>query len=265
MKTILRTTAYIAVLFIASCQPVKENTGLIPITSSSEKAKELYNEAYQAMIRMDISRTGDLIDATLKEDPSLFMAKYLGLVFQVHMVRDADIIDKWLQDVVDFKGNLSEGEGLLQQICIKQQADQKTDISGIAKKIIELYPNDFWGYYELGTYQEYVLKDYAAAIVTFKLATERSNNPLIAYNFLGYNYMANKQMNEASVAFDKYIELAPDHANAYNAKGDYYYNIADYDHAYEYYMKAHEMDSAVFGLNGVEMATMMIDSLKNVK
>lgn len=265
MKTFLKTTAFIAVLLVASCQPKEPKTGLIPITSSSEKARELYNQAYQAMVRMDIAKTGELIDATLKEDPALFMAKYMGLVYQVHMVRDENSIDKWLQDVVDFKGKLSEGEGLLQQICIKQQADQKTDISAMAKKIIELYPNDFWGYYELGTYQEYALKDYSAAIETFKLATEKSNNPLIAYNFLGYNYMANKQMDEASAAFDKYIELAPNHANAYNAKADYYFNIADYNHAYEYYMKAHEMDSAVFGLDGAKMATMMIDSLKSIK
>ncbi|HLN53990.1 MAG TPA: tetratricopeptide repeat protein [Lentimicrobium sp.] len=262
MRTVLQTTTLIALLFMASCQTKQEDTGLIPLTSSSEKAKELYNQAYASMIRMDIGKTGELINKALKEDPSFFMAKYLGLIYQLHLVRDEAAIDKWLQDVIDFKGDLSKGEQLLQQISITQHADQKADVSSLAKEIITLYPKDFWGYYELGTYQEYALKDYSAAIETFKTAAEKSNNPIISYNFLGYNYMSNNQMAEAGAAFDKYIELAPDQANAYNSKGDYFYKVGDYDKAYEYYMKAHNMDSVVFGINGAEMAQMMIDSLK---
>lgn len=263
MKTLLNTLALIAVIFTMSCQK-QDSNGLIPISSSSDKAKETYEQAYQSMIRLKIGKTGELINAALKEDSALFMAKYLGLIYQLHFIGDDEIIDQWLQDVVDHKGNLSEGEDLLQQICRTQQSDQKSDISAMAKKIIELYPGDFWGYYELGTYQEYVLKDYAAAIETFKTATEKSNNPITSYNFLGYNYMANNQMEEAAATFDKCIELAPDHANSYNSKGDYYFKTKDYEKAYEYYMKAHSLDSAVFGINRAEMAKMMLDSLKQV-
>lgn len=263
MKTLSRTSALIVVLIIVSCQK-QDSNGLIPISASTDKAKVIYEQAYQSMIRLELSKTGELIEAALKEDSSLFMAKYLGLIYQVHFIGDEEIIDKWLQDVVDHKGNLSEGEELLQRICRTQQADQKSDISAMAKKIIELYPIDFWGYYELGTYQEYVLKDYPAAIETFKTAVEKSNNPITSYNFLGYNYMANNQMVEAAATFDKCIELAPDHANAYNSKGDYYYKTGDYEKAFEYYMMAHSLDSAVFGINGAEMAKMKMDSLKQV-
>ena len=263
MKTILKTSAFIAVLFVVSCK-MQENDDLIPITSASDKAKELYEQAYQSMIRLEIAKTGELINATLKEDSSFFMAKYLGLIYQVHFIGEEEIIDQCLQAVVDHKSKLSEGEQMLQQICMTQQADQKADISSIANEIIKHYPKDFWGYYELGAYQEYVLKDYAAAIETFKTAAEKSNNPITSYNFLGYNYMANNQLEEASAAFDKCIELAPDNANSYNSKGDYYYKTKDYEKAYEYYSKAHSMDSVVFGVNGAEMAKVMLDSLNRV-
>lgn len=263
MKTLLKTSALMAVILIVSCK-MQENNGLIPITSASDKAKELYEQAYQSMIRLEIAKTGELINASLIEDSSLFMAKYLGLIYQVHFIGEEEVIDQWLQDVIDHKTKLSKGEQMLQQICKTQQADQKADISTLANEIIKLYPKDFWGYYELGAYQEYVLKDHVAAIETFKTAAEKSNNPITSYNFLGYNYMANNQLEEAAAAFDKCIELAPDNANSYNSKGDYYFKTKDYEKAYEYYMKAHSMDSVVFGTNRAEMAKMMLDSLKVV-
>lgn len=259
MKTTAKILVAIAVLLVCSCQK-KNDSQLIPITSSSEKAIELYQQAYKAMIEIDVDQVSDLIKQALQEDPAFFMGKYLNLVREINFGGDTAVIKNLASGLVNTTGDLSDGEKLLQKITEMQLNDHHADISALAKELINKYPKDFWGYYELGVYQETVLKDYAAEIETFKAAAEKSNNPAISYNFLGYAYLSNNQLEEAGIAFDKYIELQPNVANAYNSKADYFMAAKDYQNAYEYFMKAHDMDSLTFGTKQAEKAKMMIDS-----
>jgi tetratricopeptide (TPR) repeat protein len=50
-------------------------------------------------------------------------------------------------------------------------------------------------------------------------------------------------MEEAEKSFDMYIELAPTLPNPYDSKGDYFIRLGEYEHAYEQYMKAFEIDA----------------------
>jgi len=61
------------------------------------------------------------------------------------------------------------------------------------------------------------------------------------YNMLGYNYMALGEMYQAKAAFEKYLELAPDEANAYDSMGEYYMVNKDYAKSAEYYDRAAAM------------------------
>ena len=67
---------------------------------------------------------------------------------------------------------------------------------------------------------------------------------------------------EAANAFDKYIELSPNHPNPYDSKGDYFMKIKDYRNAYESFMKAHEIDS-LWSFKKAMNAKAIADSLEN--
>ena len=55
----------------------------------------------------------------------------------------------------------------------------------------------------------------------------------LAYNQLGYAYLALEQFEKAEEAFNKYIDLVPEIANPYDSKGDYYMATEQYEKAYK--------------------------------
>ena len=61
--------------------------------------------------------------------------------------------------------------------------------------------------------------------------------------------MALEDWENAERALDNYIRLAPDQANPYDSKGDYFMNTEQYEEAAESYMKAYEIDPDAFSNN----------------
>ncbi|NBC08846.1 MAG: hypothetical protein GVY26_16770 [Bacteroidetes bacterium] len=53
--------------------------------------------------------------------------------------------------------------------------------------------------------------------------------------------MALGEMGKAKAAFEKYLELAPDEANAYDSMGEYYMVAKDYAKSAEHYDRAVEL------------------------
>lgn len=260
MKKIFLFATMMVVVMVFSCTK-KDESQKIPITASSEKVMELYNQAYIALSNMETEKLKGLVAGIKAEDPSFFMGQYMELLYQAHFGNNTDAYKKVAEEVVANKTKMSEGELLLQEIVKMQLTDANADISEVANKIITKYPKDFYGYYELGVYQW--RNNIEGAIETFKLAAEKSDNPAVATNFLGYAYLDNKQYSEAAEAFDKYNELAPI-ANAQLSKGNYYMAIKDYANAYQCYQMAHEMDSVNFGIKEVEAAKLLMDSTSTV-
>jgi tetratricopeptide (TPR) repeat protein len=58
-----------------------------------------------------------------------------------------------------------------------------------------------------------------------------------------------KDYERAEAALDNYIRLAPEQANPYDSKGDYFMATEQYEEAYDSYMKAYEIDSAAFSVS----------------
>lgn len=258
MKQLLSLSIIALLILAMSCKKTPDN-GLIPITTSSEKALQFYNEAYASLAAANVTKFKEQIEQAFKEDPDFFMADYLMLIYNVNFVGDYESAGKYADAALNVKASLSEGEKLLQEIIRKQSADMKADISVEAQKIIEKYPKDFSGYYELSAYQ-LMTGNKDAQIETLKLATQNCQEQALAYNHLGYAYLNSNKLDEAGQAFNKYMELAPNQPNPYDSKGDYYMAIKDYATAYESYMKAHSIDTT-WSMKKAEQAKMMVDSL----
>jgi tetratricopeptide (TPR) repeat protein len=140
------------------------------------------------------------------------------------------------------EADLSKGEELLRSMLVALLEDPEADVSDIGKEIIELYPEDDQAYFPLSFYYM-IQNDDENLVQIHKTLLEITDNPAPIYNLLGYSYMDLGRMEEAEDAFDTYIELEPGIPNPYDSKGDYYMKAEDYEKAYEFYMKAYEIDT----------------------
>lgn len=247
----------VALSFIMlSCQ--SEHNGLIPVTAKTEKAVDLYYQAYTALTDINVPKFEELISQVMQEDSNFFMANYLMISYEANFRQDSVKAREYAEKAASINTKLSAGEGFLQRIVKLRLDNMQADVTDLAKGIIAQYPKDFWGYYELANYQG-LMKDFEGQIETIKTAAERSDKAAFAYNYLGYTYLSNEKYNEAAAAFDKYIELSPEIPNPYDSKGDYFMAVKEYQKAYDSYMKAHEIDT-LWGVKKAEKAKMMLDS-----
>jgi len=240
-------------------QCTKENKMIV--TTNSESAITLYNEAMTAWEDYYFSQFEKLMLEALKEDSDFFMANF-QLTQYYHYFKNEDKFKEYGEAVVNCKAKLSKGELLLKDVVSKLLEDSNADLTDLGKQLIKMYPNDVDAY-SLLIWHQYINEDAEGSLGTLKSMLEITDKPAPVYNMLGYTYMSLENNEEAEIAFNKYIELAPNHPNPYDSKGDYFMNIKDYTNAYEMFMKANEIDS-LWSFKKAMNAKAIADSLENM-
>ena len=254
------TIPILIIIIVLLCnQCTKENKMIV--TTNSESAITLYNEAMTAWEDYYFSQFEKLMLEALKEDSDFFMAKF-KLTQYYHYFKNEDKFKEYGEAVVNCKAKLSKGELLLKDVVSKLLEDSNADLTDLGKQLIKMYPNDVDAYSLLSWYQ-FINEDAEGSLGTLKSMLEITDKPASVYNLLGYTYMTLENNEEAKIAFDKYIELAPNLPNSYDSKGDYFMNIKDYTNAYEMFMKANEIDS-LWSFKKAMNAKAIADSLENM-
>ncbi len=238
LKILLLTTIVSFVCF--STSRAQEKSKMMIPTSSSEKAVQLYYQSLEAAENAEANKSLQLMNEALQEDPNLFMAHAQRAIFALYN-GNRELFDKHAEKAIAAGNQLNEAEKLLKAALVRLQEDPKADLIDTGKKIVKLYPEDNNSYYILASFQTQK-KDLKGVIKTYKKGIKSTGNPAPFYNILGYTHMSEGNMKEAEKAFDKYIELHPNHPNPYDSKGDYYMENKEYGMAYESYMKAHEIN-----------------------
>lgn len=228
---------------------------MMPVATGSEKAVQLYNEATTAWEDGYISRFVDLLVKSSAEEPGFFMGNY---TLAIYYLNNEEKFLEFAGNAINGKAQLNKSELLLKEALVRLMADRKADVTGIGKKLVEMYPADDEAYSHLATFQA-LAKDYKSAAETLKKAIELAKRPSPYYNAIGYYYMYLQQFGDAEAAFDKYIELDSKLPNPYDSKAEYYLTIKDYQKSYEYYLKAHEVDPT-WSLNLAMYVKAIIDS-----
>jgi tetratricopeptide (TPR) repeat protein len=216
---------------------------MMPISTTSEKARAINRDAMNAVYKDgDLPKFVKMAQDALKEDPDFFMVNY-ELAFAYFYFKNEKKFIEYGNYAANCKTKLSNGELLLKEIILKLLENRNSEVIELSKKLINLYPDDIFAYYQLNLFQD-LKNDNIGRVETLKNALQKPNMPTIFYNNLGYAYLKLKKYEEAGNAFDKYIELAPNVPNPYDSKGDYFMSTKNYRKAYESYMKAHEIDSS---------------------
>ena len=232
-------------IFSLGASAFSQNTQVktMPITTTSEKARALNTEAMNAVYNEgDLQKFEKSAIEALKEDPDFFMVNY-ELAFANFYFKNEKKFKEYGNCAANPKSKIGKGELLLKEIILKLLENRNANVTELSKKLIALYPEDIFAYYQLNLFQE-LANDNEGRVKTLRNALQKPNMPTIFYNNLGYAYMLLGQYEEARNTFDKYIELAPNVPNPYDSKGDYFMSTKNYRNAYESYMKAHEIDSS---------------------
>lgn len=214
----------------------------MPISTSSEKALELYTQAMDALGNAEIDTAKQLLNDALKEDPDFFRANLTLAFVSLNPDNQAEF-KKYAEKTINTKSDLSDGEMLIKKAVSRLYENPQADVTDVGKEVIELYPKDEAAYNLQAMFQN-LIKDYKGSEKTYSDLLKITDEPGPVYNQLGYAYMNMGDFEASKKAFDKYIELVPNHPNPYDSKGDYFMAVKDYKNAYESYIKAHEINQA---------------------
>lgn len=226
----------LSTLWIPSCNKSDE-AKLMPVTTDSDQALEYYREGMVAFDQVKFSEAMDQLKMAVELDPDFFMAYFWMYLMSGKGAKK--IADAAMQS----DAPLNAGEKHIKTAFKYLVSGQYEKVVENLKAAIQLYPEDPDVHKILYIIQFQIMWDLEGAVETLENAIGAIPDYPLAYNQLGYALMELDEFKKAEEAFDTYIRLAPDVANPYDSKGDFYMNTGQYEAAYESYMKAFETDS----------------------
>ncbi len=222
-------------LVIVGCAPCED--GKIPITTTSEEAREYYLQGRDLFEKLRAQESRQFFEKAVAEDPDFAMG-YLFLSFAQPSAKG--FFEK-LDKAVALADKVSEGERLW-------ILGVEAGVNGFAmiqreyyQKLVAAYPNDERAHNLLGN-QYFAQEDYTLAIPEYQEATRINPNFSQPYNQLGYAHRFLGNYAEAEKAFQKYIELIPDDPNPYDSYAELLMKMGEYDQSIQTYQKALELN-----------------------
>lgn len=189
---------------------------LMPVTASSEEARELFEEARQLL---DSSRDDEavaLLEQAVAKDPSFAQAYLLmGEADQGFSQKRAarekalELIDK-----------VTPEERLLLEATEALLKRDREKYLSLHQQLVEMFPEDKRLRFNLGMI--YLRRrDFDEAEKEFKQVAAADPDFPPVYNALGYTYYLADNFVDAEPPFQKYIELQPENPNSHHSYGQY--------------------------------------------
>jgi tetratricopeptide (TPR) repeat protein len=233
MKTSRAVALAACALGVLALAPAAMSADKVPITTSSEEARQLYLKGRDLAEKLRATDARPLYDQAAAKDPSFAMAQ-VGLANTAPTPKDFfAAVDR----AVALADEASEPEKLL--VCALdagakgEPARQKDCLT----KLAAAYPGDERVHNQLGVFY-FGRQDYAAAVEEFKKATSINPAYSASYNQLGYVYRFQGNYPEAERAFKKYIELIPDDPNPYDSYAELLMKMGRFEESIKNYEKA---------------------------
>jgi len=236
LRTLTPVLVISSLLITTTCTEDKSAV-LMPVTTDSELALELFESGMMAFDQIKLSLAWHNLDLAVKEDPDFFMASFW--MYFMSSKNSKKVAEKALQANASF----NDGEKHIRSAFKYLLDGQDEKVVEQLQMVIDLYPADPHVHKILYILQFQFMKDYEGAIKSIKRAIASTDEYPLAYNQLGYALMELEEYDEAEKAFDQYIKSAPHLANPYDSKGDFYMTTKQYEKAYDSYIKAFEIDS----------------------
>jgi tetratricopeptide (TPR) repeat protein len=221
----------------AEAQTPAPAAGKIPITTSSEEARQLYLKGRDLAEKLRFTDSRKLFEAAAAKDASFALA-------QVGLANTSGTAKEFFEAVgkaVALTGKVSEPERLIVQGLEAGAKGEVVRQKECYTKLTAAYPSDARGFNLLGGHY-FGQQDYPAAIAAYTRATVIDPSFSQPYNQLGYAYRFTEKYPEAEQAFKKYIELIPGDPNPYDSYAELLMKTGRFEESIKNYEKALSLD-----------------------
>ena len=235
--SLFATVLIVAISFtLLNCNSPKSSK--IPITTTSEKAREYYTEGISLQENFRGNEAVYFYLKAIAEDPDFAMA-YLRMA-QVQTTPNQFL--KYLTKAQAKISNISKGEKLFILIAEEGASNNKEKQNDLYIELIELYPNDEVAHLTYGHFL-FGIQKYKKAIDQYKITIDINPDFSQSYNMLGYSYRRLGDFEQAEKYFIKYIDLLKDNPNPYDSYAELLMKMGKFESSIEYYRKALEISS----------------------
>jgi tetratricopeptide (TPR) repeat protein len=224
-------------LGVLAVAPVALSADRIPITTSSEEARQLYLKGRDLSEKLRATDAHALFEQAAAKDPAFALA-------QVGLANAAGTAKEFFAAVaraVALAEKTSEPERLL--ICALDAGakGEPTRQKDCLTKLIAACPDDERAHNQMGAFY-FGRQDYAAAVTEYEKAI--ALNPAFSqpYNQMGYAHRFLGNYPEAERAFKRYIELIPNDPNPYDSYAELLMKMGRFEESIESYEKALSVD-----------------------
>ena len=217
--------------------PAATSADRIPITTSSDEARQLYLKGRDLVEKLRAADARVLFVRAAAKDPGFALA-------QVGLANSAGTAKEFFDGVgraVALAGKASEPEKLL--ICAldagaKGEPERQQDC---LTKLVAACPDDERVQNLMGAFH-FGRQEYVAAIEAYGKATAIAPAFSQPYNQMGYAYRFLGRYDEAEQAFKKYIGLIPDDPNPYDSYAELLMKRGRFEESIKSYERALSVD-----------------------
>jgi tetratricopeptide (TPR) repeat protein len=218
---------------LLQCTLPADEVSKVPITTSSDKALELYLQGRDLAEKLRGQEALAFFEKAVAEDPGFAMG-YLNLSF---VQPTGDGFFEHLNKAKSLSKDVSEGE----QLWI---SGVEAGASGLIAKqreyyqrLVATYPDDERTHNLLGNHY-FGQQQYDEAIAEYEKAIAINPEFSQPYNQLGYSHRFMGNYEQAEEVFEKYIDLIPDDPNPYDSYAELLMATGEYQASIENYRKA---------------------------
>jgi tetratricopeptide (TPR) repeat protein len=219
-------------LLTIGCAKTRDE-GKIPITTTSETAREYYLQGRDLYEKIRLQQSIQFFEKAIEEDPDFALA-HLVLSF---VQPSTKAFFESLGRATALADRVSEGERLW-------ILGVEAGVNGFPMKqrelfiqMVEAYPQDERAYNILGNHY-FGQQEYALAIEAYEKAAEIAPDFSAPYNMSGYAHRFLEDYDSAEKAFWKYIDLIPDDPNPQDSYAELLMKMGKYNKSIETYLKA---------------------------
>lgn len=224
---------FLFLVFFSGTLLLASDEGKIPITTKSEKAKELFIQARDLGEKLRVQEAVDVLNSVISEDPDFAQAYLLRAQGQT----SGKDFTADLNKAVSLAGQVSEPEQLLIRGFEAGVNGNLSEQKEMYEKLVSLLPNDERVHFTISNYYAGV-QNYDKAIEELNKSIQINPQFTPAYNSLGYAYKNSDKLDEAEQTFQKYTQVLPGDPNPYDSYAELLLKRGKWNEAIDNYKKA---------------------------
>jgi len=221
------------VLILEGCD-LKPKSNEMTITTSSKKALSAFKDGRYLIENYQAEKAAEHFRSALSLDPDFALA-YGYLAFS-----DQNVFEENFNKAISLMDKVSPGEQIFLQMFDNQRKKNGKEMTDNANALLELFPEDKWIPYYLGSGIYYNDDEKALHYLTKTIEIDKDFAP--AYLTLGVKYIGMPNFPEAEKYLLRYSELEPDEPIAYTFLSQLYRTQGEFDKAIENASRIAEVD-----------------------